>query len=214
MELHAPFFCSFCLRWMSLPPKKKVVMKTKYLLRTAVFSHSKKGFVFFVGFQSPSHLILITSCSMQSAGSHSAHSSGQAFRSGHPSSLPNHPQDAAGSGGCGGPGSPDSAERAEQLQPRSAPAWPCDPSRSLTYLSLSPERGMALAHSYPCCCCCCCCMGPSELRVSVLLNKLGMPEAQDTPRTSVHVGNIYLALSPSADRSPPLATVPPPRGSG
>lgn len=49
---------------------------------------------------------------------------------------------------------------------------------------------MALEDSYLCCC-----MGPSELGITILLNKLGMLEAQDTPRTSVHVGNIYLPLS-------------------
>lgn len=41
----------------------------------------------------------------------------------------------------------------------------------------------------------CCCSGPTGLVIIVLFNKLGMLEAQDTPRTSVHVGNIYLPLS-------------------
>lgn len=49
---------------------------------------------------------------------------------------------------------------------------------------------MALADSYLCCC-----TGPTELLITILLNKLGMLHAQNTPHTSVHVGNIYLPLS-------------------
>lgn len=35
-------------------------------------------------------------------------------------------------------------------------------------------------------------MEPTELLITILLNKPGVLETQDTPRTSVHVGNIYL----------------------
>lgn len=70
---------------------------------------------------------------------------------------------------------------------------------------------MALAGS-----CLCCRTGPTELLISILHNKLGMLEAQDTPRTSMHVGNIYLPLSflRALTGVRPLVTVPPPGGSG
>lgn len=55
---------------------------------------------------------------------------------------------------CGGAGSP-TAQSSSSLAPHLRSQQ--EHSRSPTYLSLSPERGMALADSYLCCC-----MGPSD----------------------------------------------------
>lgn len=54
---------------------------------------------------------------------------------------------------------------------------------------------IALADSYLCYF-----MEPTELLITILLNKLGVLKTQDTPHTSVHVGNIYLPafLPPSS----------------
>lgn len=95
--------------------------------------------------------------------------------------------------------SPDSAAHTAL---RAAPAFLCTylgvrseqekHGRSFTHLSLSPGRGMA---AWPWQTSYLSCTGPTELVITILLNKLAMREAQDTPRTSVHVGNIYLPLS-------------------
>lgn len=61
---------------------------------------------------------------------------------------------------------------------------------------------IALADSYLCYF-----MEPTELLITTLLNKLGVLETQDTPRTSMHVGNIYLPtfLPPSSWQEPSLS---------
>lgn len=88
-------------------------------------------------------------------------------------------------------------QRAEQLQPSFALTWACDPGRRSTG-RVSHTFPWALEEAWqhgPTDSYLCCCTGHTELLITILLNKLGMLEARDTPRTSVHVGNIYLPLS-------------------
>lgn len=148
----------------------------------------------------------------------------QAFLSRH-FSFPPAPKCPQGSvsgvpGGCEGPGFP----RHRSLHSQNSSRLPLHlPGRAIRageaqeeFHTPFPEPwkrhgNMALADSYLCCR-----TGPTGLLITLLLNKLGMLEAQDTPRTSVHVGSIYLPLSflRALTGARPLVTVPPPGGSG